>query len=48
VREIVGENVPIAGGYTMGQIVPGPGINSPQFLNQHILVLAFGEAKEKE
>ncbi len=48
VREIVGENVPIAGGYTLGQIVPGPGINSPQFLNQHILVLAFGEAKEKE
>jgi hypothetical protein len=48
VREIVGENVPIAGGYTLGQIVPGPGLASPQFLNQHILVLAFGEAKEKE
>lgn len=47
VREIVGESVPIAGGYTLGQIVPGPGLMSPQFLNQHIVVLAFGEAKEK-
>lgn len=46
VREIVGESVPVIGGYTLGQIVPGPGMNSPRFLNQHIVVLAFGETKE--
>jgi hypothetical protein len=45
VQEILGANVPIAGGYTLGQIVPGNGKSSPRFLNQHIVVVAFGEAK---
>jgi len=45
IQEILGEDVPIAGGYTLGQIVPGQA--RPQFLNQHILVLAFG-GSEKE
>jgi hypothetical protein len=36
--------VPIAGGYTLGQIVPaGEQDDHPQFLNQHIVVAAFGE-----
>jgi len=43
VREILGEHIPIAGGYTLGQIVPGKNSPTPQLLNQHIVVIAFGE-----
>ncbi len=47
IREILGENVPLAGGYNVGQIVPPDGIGDrPRFLNQHIVVLVFGEKKE--
>ena len=47
VMDVLGEDVPIAGGYTIGQIVPPVGPNEhPQFLNQHIVVVLFGE-KEK-
>ena len=41
VQDILGPDVPIAGGYTLGQIAPGK--DTPQFLNQHILVIVFGE-----
>jgi hypothetical protein len=44
VQEILGSNVPVAGGYTLGQIVPAAGGTAPSFLNQHILVAVFGEA----
>ena len=44
VQEILGPDVPLAGGYTLGQVVPGKANASPQFLNQHIVVIAFGEA----
>jgi hypothetical protein len=41
---VVGDDVPMAGGYTLGQIAPaGEQDEHPQFLNQHILVAAFGE-----
>lgn len=44
IQEIVGDEVPIAGGYTLGQIVPAQGNEEhPKFLNQHIVVVAFGE-----
>jgi hypothetical protein len=43
IQEIIGEDVPIAGGYTLGQIVPGQETASPRFLNQHIVVILFGE-----
>jgi hypothetical protein len=44
VRDIVGDLVPIAGGYTLGQIVPAEGQDEhPQFLNQSIVVVAFAE-----
>ena len=43
VQDILGPNVPIAGGYTLGQIAPGK--DAPQFLNQHMLVIVFGEEK---
>ncbi len=46
VHEALGRKVPIAGGYTLGQIVPGDG-GTPHFLNQHISVVLFGEAGEK-
>lgn len=44
VREILGEQVAIAGGYTLGQIAPGKNNPAPQLLNQHIVVITFGEA----
>jgi hypothetical protein len=44
VQDILGEDIPLAGGYTLGQIVPGKNSSSPQLLNQHIVVVAFGEA----
>jgi hypothetical protein len=46
IQEALGKKVPIAGGYTLGQIVPG-GEGTPQFLNQHIVVVLFGEGREK-
>jgi hypothetical protein len=46
IQEILGADVPIAGGYTLGQIVPSRARSAPQFLNQHIVVIVFGEQKE--
>jgi hypothetical protein len=43
VQEILGTKIPVAGGYTLGQVVPGGSRSAPQFLNQHIVVIAFGE-----
>ena len=44
IQEIIGADVPIAGGYTHGQIVPPDGNNTrPRFLNQQILVAVFGD-----
>jgi hypothetical protein len=43
VQEILGKDIPIAGGYTLGQVVPGKDSNRPQLLNQHIVVIAFAE-----
>lgn len=44
VQDILGKDVPLAGGYTLGQIVAGKESGTPQLLNQHIVVVAFGEA----
>lgn len=48
VQDIFGPDVPIAGGYTLGQIVPGRDVRPagvvgapPQFLNQHLVVVAI-------
>ena len=43
VQDILGKGVPIAGGYSLGQIIPGKDSATPQLLNQHIVVVAFGE-----
>jgi hypothetical protein len=45
VQDILGKDVPIAGGYTLGQIVPGRDLAPPQLLNQHIVVIAFAGPK---
>ncbi len=42
VQDILGTKIPIAGGYTLGQVVSADGV-PPKFLNQHIVVIAFGE-----
>jgi hypothetical protein len=47
VQAVLGMDVPLAGGYTLGQIVPRQEA-SPQLLNQHMVVLVFGEAKEEK
>jgi hypothetical protein len=44
IQEILGEHVPIAGGYTLGQVTTADENTKPKFLNQHIVVIAFGEA----
>ena len=41
VQEILGKDVPIAGAYTLGQVVPDINAGTPQLLNQHISVIAF-------
>ncbi|HEY5982503.1 MAG TPA: FIST N-terminal domain-containing protein [Anaerolineales bacterium] len=51
IRDILGPDVPIAGGYTLGQVVPSGGTDgasgsNPQFLNQHIAVIAFADSSE--
>jgi hypothetical protein len=47
VQAALGSGIPIAGGYTLGQIIPRAEA-SPQFLNQHMVVVIFGEVKEEE
>ncbi|NOY99385.1 MAG: hypothetical protein GXP40_09335 [Chloroflexi bacterium] len=47
IQDILGKDIPIAGGYTLGQIVPGKNEAPPRFLNQHIMVVAFGEPEDK-
>ena len=42
VQEVIGKKIPVAGGYTLGQITSNE-ISAPKFLNQHIVVILFGE-----
>jgi hypothetical protein len=44
VREIIGRDTPIAGGYTFGQIVRHAESDEVNFLSQHIEVVVIGEA----
>lgn len=46
VQDILGSDIPIIGGYTLGQVIPGKDESPPEFLNQHITVIAFGEDEE--
>lgn len=47
VQAVLGDDVPLIGGYTLGQVTPGKEGSPPDFLNQHITVVVFGE-EEKE
>ena len=48
VQEVLGADVPIAGGFTLGQILPPDRKSTqPRFLNQHIVVALFSEVKSK-
>jgi hypothetical protein len=44
VQEILGDDVPIAGGYTLGQVVSPGDAPKPKFLNQHMVVIVFAES----
>ncbi|HKJ26720.1 MAG TPA: FIST N-terminal domain-containing protein [Anaerolineales bacterium] len=44
VKEVLGDSVPIAGGYTFGQFNHMSGAPRPEFLNQHIEVILIGES----
>lgn len=45
VAEVLGPDVPLAGGYTLGQILqPENRTSQPRFLNQHIVVAVFSES----
>jgi hypothetical protein len=46
VQSVLGPKVPLAGGYTLGQIVPVED-STPQFLNEHMVVVVFGEPQAK-
>ena len=48
IQEVLGIDVPIAGGFTLGQILPSDSkITHPRFMNQHIVVALFSEPKTK-
>jgi hypothetical protein len=42
VQAALGPDIPMVGGYTLGQVAPVSGA-APQFLNQHMVVAVFGE-----
>ena len=47
IQEVLGKEVAVAGGYSLGQIIPPENINDrAKFLNQHIVVAVFGEKRE--
>ena len=43
IQEVVGKEIPIAGGYTFGQFTHMQDAPRPEFLNQHIEVIVFGD-----
>jgi hypothetical protein len=43
IRQVLGRDVPIIGGYTFGQIAQPNGAPRPEFLNQHVEVVVLGE-----
>lgn len=44
VREVIGENIPIIGGYTFGQICRS-GSGMPELINQHFQIVLIGNPK---
>ena len=48
VQDILGTDIPIIGGYTLGQVTQGKDEAPPDFLNQHITVVVFGEEERED
>ncbi len=48
VQDVLGRDIPIVGGYTLGQVIPGKDGSPPNFLNQHITVVVFGEEEKDD
>ncbi|MFQ5615930.1 MAG: FIST signal transduction protein, partial [Anaerolineales bacterium] len=42
ISAVLGMDIPIAGGYTVGQIFSSNSSNTPELLNQHIEIIVFG------
>ncbi|MEJ5226257.1 MAG: FIST C-terminal domain-containing protein, partial [Anaerolineales bacterium] len=46
IRDALANDIPLAGGYTLGQFVPGIASgDSPRFMNQNLLVILFGTSE---
>ena len=43
IRDVLGDDVPIIGGYTFGQIAQPDGAPQAEFLNQHVEIVILGE-----
>jgi hypothetical protein len=43
VREILGDGIPIVGGYTYGQLANSKATQPPEVLNQHMVVILFSD-----
>jgi len=48
VKAVLGDDITIIGGYTLGQVTPGKDGSPPNFLNQHITVVIFGQDEKEE
>lgn len=49
VQDVLGEDVPVAGGYTLGQIIPSGEMDGrPLFMNQNMVVAVFGQKEKLE
>jgi hypothetical protein len=46
VQSVIGKDVPVAGGYTFGQISPDPATHLPELLNEHIQVILLAESQQ--
>jgi hypothetical protein len=46
IRSVLGESIPILGGYTFGQLAYSVPSRTPELYNQHIEVVLFGEVEE--
>jgi hypothetical protein len=46
IQKIIGKDVPLIGGYTYGQFAPLAGGTEVELLNQHLLLILFGETNQ--
>jgi hypothetical protein len=46
IQNVLGKDIPLIGGYTFGQIAPLSGGTDSELLNQHLLLILFGESSQ--